>query len=1025
MIPTPLSNALSMTTCVVLVGDRIYSGSTLPTFTELAERIRSASGGPPITDVPLNSGFARIGTWVARRHGRPYLVEQISQAYAGTPLEVHRQIAALHVPAIVTTIFDEYIEAASVPGSSVRTIRSTADLGYVNPSRQYVTHLHGVLSDPVSLRITESELMEPPDLEDFARRLFVTHTPLFLGCDLGDPHLRVRFAQIARGFVGGRALPMAHTPRAYAVGSVVTEAERSFWVEQNLELLDADLGEFLAAALAIPQRSTPTSSVARRRSAPSTTREPFKFLAAFDEDDRAYFFGRDREVADITDAVLAYGFLVLYSRSGLGKTSLLRAGLIPRLRAEGYEALYLRSWRSPIASLREAVRSLLSSADREVFDNEPHTAAALQAVVSRGHRLVFCFDQFEEFFLSPVIADSERADFITLLGTCAQTVIGLSFVLSLREDYLAPLYDIEGQVRATHKHRRRLLALTTEQARDAIVQPFALAGYTITRATSEQILSELDSSGAGVHPAQLQIVCERLYRNAVMEGVHTIDDDSLQSVGGVRTILSSYLAESLTHVPSDLYLTAQDLLKCLVTSHGTRTKLDHAQLRQRMRSRPNDDMLAAVIQMLEEGRLISTETDGGERYVELTHEYLVDAIRQWMTADDLELRRAQELVEQEFHNWRADERVTIGADRYRFIAGQEQQLDLDRDGLFFMLLAALQHADAFEPWLSRLGTIQTDELTRLLEAAQQATGRRRANAATLAAAVGAKLSAANAMSAALELLGTAGTPQSLRLLRELGAPRELRVDAMRRVRERFLSRMVQVPTGQFVMGSDPAEYDWVCRHFEVPRNWILQETPQMTMSVDAFLIDMFSVTNEEYAEYQQGHTYPPTEGKHPATNLSWRDAVAFSAWVGKSLPTECEWERAARGTDGRRFPWGNEFDAQFANCKETGIGQTVPVDSFPDGCSPVGCYNMAGNVFEWTHSADRPYPYDAADGREDASADGYRIMRGGAYSYNFTLARCALRYNYYSPDHVGASLGFRCVIRGTAADYQIGMSEDE
>ncbi len=176
----------------------------------------------------------------------------------------------------------------------------------------------------------------------------------------------------------------------------------------------------------------------------------------------------------------------------------------------------------------------------------------------------------------------------------------------------------------------------------------------------------------------------------------------------------------------------------------------------------------------------------------------------------------------------------------------------------------------------------------------------------------------------------------------------------------------------------------------------------------------------------------------PAVGLTWYEALAFCRWLTERLrasscnlrvwsngqfvplhlepktitvrlPTEAEWEKAARGTDGRRWPWGNEWSVQWANVEETGIGQTCAVGCFPGGRSPYGALDMAGNVWEWTSSLYRPYPYRADDGREDLSATGMRVVRGGCWHAGPKEARCAARGRLV-PEHFFHSLGFRVVI---------------
>ena len=116
----------------------------------------------------------------------------------------------------------------------------------------------------------------------------------------------------------------------------------------------------------------------------------------------------------------------------------------------------------------------------------------------------------------------------------------------------------------------------------------------------------------------------------------------------------------------------------------------------------------------------------------------------------------------------------------------------------------------------------------------------------------------------------------------------------------------------------------------------------------------------------------------PVTGLDWFDAWAYAEWAGKHLPTEAQWEKAARGTDGRRFPWGNEWDVSKYNAGGI-LGRTANVGSYPDDRSPFGCLDMAGNVREWVRSLDWPAPYDPDDGREDVNRGGERLLRGGGW----------------------------------------------
>ncbi len=140
------------------------------------------------------------------------------------------------------------------------------------------------------------------------------------------------------------------------------------------------------------------------------------------------------------------------------------------------------------------------------------------------------------------------------------------------------------------------------------------------------------------------------------------------------------------------------------------------------------------------------------------------------------------------------------------------------------------------------------------------------------------------------------------------------------------------------------------------------------------------------------------------------------------MPSEAEWEKAARGAEGSRYPWGEKADPERANYDETRIGEPSPVGCFPGGASPYGCEEMSGNVWEWTRSLwgkawNKPigYPYDPLDGREDPTSSGPRVLRGGAYLYDSTYVRCAIRFRNDPSDRFRL-IGFRVVLLPFSSD---------
>jgi len=231
--------------------------------------------------------------------------------------------------------------------------------------------------------------------------------------------------------------------------------------------------------------------------------------------------------------------------------------------------------------------------------------------------------------------------------------------------------------------------------------------------------------------------------------------------------------------------------------------------------------------------------------------------------------------------------------------------------------------------------------------------------------------------------------------------------------------MVLIPSGEFLMGS--SENDG-----QVGTSVGVDEIPLHKVSLDSYFIDRYEVTNGEYKLFVRatGHPPPvdikeglyswkdgsPPEGQDdiPVTYVSWYDAEAYCRWAGKRLPTEEQWEKAARGTDHRQWPWGNDFKGEYCNSKYTGPGRILVPGSLPEDVSPYGVYDMCGNVGEWTSSWFLPYPGSSLT--RESYGKIYRIGRGGSWVMPaLPYSRSAYRSNTYEPEYKHRGLGFRCV----------------
>jgi len=234
--------------------------------------------------------------------------------------------------------------------------------------------------------------------------------------------------------------------------------------------------------------------------------------------------------------------------------------------------------------------------------------------------------------------------------------------------------------------------------------------------------------------------------------------------------------------------------------------------------------------------------------------------------------------------------------------------------------------------------------------------------------------------------------------------------------------MALISEGSFIMGSNSGPDD---------------EKPEHTVFVKAFFLDILPVSNNDFAKFLnykglQNHQvetfYDHDDGdarihryssmwqadfgyeSHPVNEVSWVGARDYCAWLNQRLPTEAEWEKAARGIDSRKYPWGNTAPNAKLALFGAPFNSSAPVNAFPDGASPYGILDMSGNQWEWVSSAYQPYPYRADDGRENQNTGPIRSTRGGGHDSNAQEITTTYRGRYLSrnPKAGHHNIGFRC-----------------
>jgi iron(II)-dependent oxidoreductase len=237
--------------------------------------------------------------------------------------------------------------------------------------------------------------------------------------------------------------------------------------------------------------------------------------------------------------------------------------------------------------------------------------------------------------------------------------------------------------------------------------------------------------------------------------------------------------------------------------------------------------------------------------------------------------------------------------------------------------------------------------------------------------------------------------------------------------------MIKIDAGPFIMGTDRERSD-------------AYDHPKHRVNLKAYRIDKYPVTNAQYARFVAATDHrpplhwkngkiPPGQELHPVTMVSWYDAASYAQWAGKRLPTEEEWEKAARGQNGNRWPWGDKMDVKRLNTYYS-VGASTSVLKYPEGASPYGVMDMAGNVSEWTADDFTAYEGTDADAEvfqgkiavanspEDRSmkvadlkpVDGrYKVLRGGSWKSD-PFSTAGYHRNFSWPNYASDFFGFRC-----------------
>lgn len=734
-------------------------------------------------------------------------------------------------------------------------------------------------------------------------------------------------------------------------------------------------------------------------------KSPYKYLNSFEEGDADIFFGREQEIAELYTRVVATNqILVISARSGYGKTSLINAGLIPKLRSRGdCDVFSVRCLSNPWNELVQLI-----------FKCDAEKGKVLSSTFSDKQFQFIIIDQFEEIFTS----DEEDAIeiFKKNITNFLQINPNTKIIISIREDFYTALLKSE-LFAYINKNDYTLSPLKSLKAIEAIVEPAKKMEYTFEEGLPEQIVCDLQAnleseSSQGIDPSQLQIVCDKLYQETVLKKARIITAELYNSLGGAEAILTSYIDDSLQVFSGndDYLICAQEILKAMVTSKRTRKPIAKRELVKLFKD------AEFVISSLVEARLIRRLSGGDGESYELTHEYIIKKISLWMDEETLELNKTRELLENELTRWQNFKELKnyIHNDEMLMLINKHREKINHNDETNAFVLASLINAGLLELmqvedacyWFvsCRNNNILSDFLKPIIT-------KQRGYSKNFA------------LISLLVLLDYKVVPEEYYYIinphikaakdyiLSLGVVIDstLLSDVNRVLEENRTKNMVIIPPHSASLGLPIDQVKLIMKKNDIP-NRLRPFFPDRERKVQLrkFLIDKYLVTNKEYAEFDDTYTYDLECGDFPVVGISYDKALAFALWWNKTIPSEDQWEYAARGADGYYFPWGNEWnpevekslneDDKKCNTSLTGTDGLAPVNKYKNGISPFGCYNMAGMVWEWTSTPAK------ITGKETQ-----KIVKGGSWSLMGVSPWMWYRFNY-DGNKSFMNVGFRCVI---------------
>lgn len=694
---------------------------------------------------------------------------------------------------------------------------------------------------------------------------------------------------------------------------------------------------------------------------------PFKFLDSYTIEDKDMFFGRDEESKELYKKFFSSNLLVLYGKSGVGKSSLINCGLMANIPTEDAMLIPIRCGGNPYVNLIEALKKL---SDNKIGDELSY----INNIFEQNFKpMAFVFDQFEEIFI--IANESKRVKFINALKKILSIkFVKINIILSIREEYLANLTELEKLIPNLFNNRMRLQNVQKKNYKELVEKPCKKLGIKIEPGVVDNILNNIKKHLGELELTYFQVYMDRLYykareRNESILEFKLVD---LKQIGAIENVLGDFLNNELAQIKYPKL--AEIVLKGLITSKGTKKQISTKDLAKA--SLISEEKVKIILQDFVNRRIVRERNERGE--YELLHDSLAKRISERISQDDKKADEIKKLIINRYNDYLKN-KTYIDKETLSLINPFINQIPLPKQVFLFVKKSKerVEEKSNYRILLIMLGIIIPFVVIMYI-----------------------MLVSLNNKDAKI---------QKLVSIKEKYESQE-----MKRIISKLEEDFVKVEGGEFFVKTTGVNH---------------QDT-NVKVKVGTFLISQFEVTVEEYRVYcnATGKKMPlePSWGwsdKYPIVNVNWNDANNYCTWLSRQtnntyrLPTEMEFLYASMGgkqTKGYKYSGDNyaENVAVYGKTRPAVVGSRSP--------NELSIYDMSGNVREWCYdwysdnillnTYDNPIGPTRAD-----DEDKLKTVRGGAFSSG--KENITIDSRYYGridavPDKQGEGLhhfGFRCV----------------